>query len=821
MKKKSLIIAMFAMFAFLFLGFFSKSTVSAKYVADSNFMLFIACPGEDSSTQMNFSWHSDQKDSYVEIVKKSDGNFDKAIKVYPKTMTYTEAYPFAGTNWGVEYPDGIDKNTMFVCEAFATGLEPSTEYMYRGWANNKYTEVRNFKTAGNDGVFVFAVMADPQIYAESLASNTVNSNMNKAMANAQKLFGMDVELVLGAGDMFSHGGLLSEVNWLFSLVDIFKNAPLAASTGNHDYCDAGNGKVTIGPYLTDNVYNNPRNGCEGYGEACYYFKWNNVLFAVLDSEVGTSGYINQGEWLKQLLATETYQYVVTMCHRPAWGSGDSANVVKYWDPIFKQFNVDLFFAGHNHDYGRGSTKVGAERGQKKFPNNYICCDDTYNAPNGDGAYGGYCLVKVTPTNLFFYAYDQYDNCRDQYVFASQRTGKSNADFSKDTFMNSFKVEVVETDSTKVTLSWEKGFADNVAWVRVLDNNEKEVANAFTNSESVTSLVFGGLKANESYSYKVRVEFKDGTTETKDIAFATRINYGSYTNIEKKELSAATRLLFNPSDIKSTLLEKVNVYIDGALKAEYEPGAKYVALEKELLTDAKIIELKGVVKSDKSEVLLGTYNLVKVDPVLTVDTKDFEIEEGEESKIKASVDQEVKIIYSSSDNSILTVDENGVVKAIKAGTAQVIVSIEGTEIKKEIKVTVKAKQAETKELETPVIKIENGKLIITKVEGTTKYEIYINGSLKETIEGLEVELSKYNLSEGEYKLTVKALGNGETILDSKMSNEATYKVEKSEEPTPKPTPEPSKKGCNGGSYQAIWYVVSLLGLAVVLKKKRLF
>ncbi len=82
------------------------------------------------------------------------------------------------------------------------------------------------KQFGNDGVFVFAVMADPQIYAESLASNTVNSNMNKAMANAQKLFGMDVELVLGAGDMFSHGGLLSEVNWLFSLVDIFKNAPL-------------------------------------------------------------------------------------------------------------------------------------------------------------------------------------------------------------------------------------------------------------------------------------------------------------------------------------------------------------------------------------------------------------------------------------------------------------------------------------------------------------------------------------------------------------------------------------------------------------------
>jgi len=820
MKKKSLIIALFAMFAFLFLGFFSKSTVNAKYVADSNFMLFIACPGEDSSTQMNFSWHSDQKDSYVEIAKKSDGNFDKAIKVYPKTMTYTEAYPFTGTNWGVEYPDGIDKNTMLVCEAFATGLEPGTEYMYRGWANNKYTEVRNFKTAGNDGVFVFAVMADPQIYAESLASNTVNSNMNKAMANAQKLFGMDVELVLGAGDMYSHGGLLSEVNWLFSLVDIFKTAPLAASTGNHDYCDAGNGKVTIGPYLTDNVYNNPRNGCEGYGEACYYFKWNNVLFVVMDSEVGVQGYINQGEWLKKLLATETYQYVVAMCHRPAWGSGDSTNVVKYWDPIFKQFNVDLFFAGHNHDYGRGSTKVGAERGQKNFPNHYIVCDDARNASNVDKVnLGGYLLVQVTPQNLSYYAFDQNDILIDKYVFAAKRPMTASTDFSKKSFMETVNIEVLEEDSTKAKLSWGGDFVGNVGHIRVLDNAENEVADAFANNINITSLVFGGLKANESYSYKVRVEFKDGTTETKDVTFATRVNYGSYTNIEKKELSAATRLLFNPSDIKSTLLEKVNVYIDGALKAEYEPGAKYVALEKGLLTDAKIIELKGVVKSDKSEVLLGTYNLVKVDPVLTVDTKDFEIEEGEESKIKASVDQEVKIIYSSSDNSILTVDENGVVKAIKAGTAQVIVSIEGTEIKKEITVTVKAKQVETKELETPVIKIENGKLIITKVEGATKYEIYINGSLKETIEGLEVELSKYNLSEGEYKLTVKALGNGETILDSKMSSEATYKVEKSEDPTP--TPEPSKKGCNGGSYQAIWYVVSLLGLAVVLKKKRLF
>lgn len=814
MKKKILLFAIFMFLTVVLFGLTPSKVVKAYNLGDVD--LLIANPGEDASTQMNFSFHTTVSGVVVEIAKKSDGNFDKAIKVVPTYTSFKDAYPFIGnTQWGIDYGAGYDKEKVSVCEAFATGLEPDTEYMYRVGATN-FSETRYFKTAGKDGVFAFAVMADPQVYGQG-AADTSNATMNRAMAKAKSL-NMNLELVLSAGDESNTGGIMNEWRMLYDL-DIYKQMPLASCIGNHDALDGAGGYLGAGSYVFDNVNASPKNGPKENTEGVYYFVWNNVLFIILDSEVGVDNYKTQIKWFEKIVETVPHQYITVMYHRACWGS--SAEAAKYWYPTFEKYNIDLSFSGDNHDYGRGSTKVGAERGQKKFPNNYICCDDTYNAPNGDGAYGGYCLVKVTPNNLFFYAYDQYDNCRDQYVFASQRTGKSNADFSKETFMNSFKVEVVETDSTKVTLSWEKGFADNVAWVRVLDNNDKEVANAFTNSESVTSLVFGGLKANESYSYKVRVEFKDGTTETKDIAFATRINYGSYTNIEKKELSAATRLLFNPSDIKSTLLEKVNVYIDGALKAEYEPGAKYVALEKELLTDAKIIELKGVVKSDKSEVLLGTYNLVKVDPVLTVDTKDFEIEEGEESKIKASVDQEVKIIYSSSDNSILTVDENGVVKAIKAGTAQVIVSIEGTEIKKEIKVTVKAKQAETKELETPVIKIENGKLIITKVEGATKYEIYINGSLKETIEGLEVELSKYNLSEGEYKLTVKALGNGETILDSKMSSEATYKVEKSEEPTPKPTPEPSKKGCNGGSYQAIWYVVSLLGLAVVLKKKRLF
>ncbi len=72
------------------------------------------------------------------------------------------------------------KKKVSVCEAFATGLEPDTEYMYRVGATN-FSETRYFKTAGKDGVFAFAVMADPQVYGQG-AADTSNATMNRAMA---------------------------------------------------------------------------------------------------------------------------------------------------------------------------------------------------------------------------------------------------------------------------------------------------------------------------------------------------------------------------------------------------------------------------------------------------------------------------------------------------------------------------------------------------------------------------------------------------------------------------------------------------------------
>ena len=423
--------------AFITLLMFSIGTKTLKAADLGDVDVLIANPGEDSSTQMNFSFHTSVSGVVVEVAKKSDGNFDKAIKITPECIPHEVAYPFEGTNWGISYGNNIDRKTMNVCEAYATGLEPDTEYMYRVGAT-KFSETRYFKTAGNDGLFVFAVMADPQ--GQGSVGGTVDKNMNKAWDNAIKEFGMEIELVLGAGDMVSYGGNMSQWRTLFDY-DIFTKAPLAGSTGNHDYCDIGNGKVTIGSYLTDNAYNHPKNAPEGYTEGVYWFKWNSVLFITLDSETGTTGYHEQMVWFKEVMETVPHQYCVVMCHRPAWGSTDSTNVANIWTPVFKEYNIDLFFAGHNHDYGRGGSNVGPQRGQKDFPGNFIAVDDTHNGSNAESSKGGYCLVKVTQQGLQYLAYDQDNNIRERVNFYAQRPFEANTSFDKASFMENLKIEV--------------------------------------------------------------------------------------------------------------------------------------------------------------------------------------------------------------------------------------------------------------------------------------------------------------------------------------------------------------------------------------------
>ena len=298
-------------------------------------------------------------------------------------------------------------------------------------------------------------------------------------------------------------------------------------------------------------------------------------------------------------------------------------------------------------------------------------------------------------------------------------------------------------------------------------------------------VFGGLKANTDYpGYKVEVEFEDGTKETKEISFRTEIDYGKYNGITSKELSTTIRLILDPTNIKGKLFEKVNVYVNGELKTSIEPTAKFAALEKSWITGTEKVELKGVVETNKAEVLVGEYQFGQTEqpkPELTVETEKLVLTEGETGEIKASATENGKVVYTSSDATVAKVDANGKVTALKAGEATITVTVEGTEEKKEVKVTVLEKVEEH---------------VHNFVEGKCEC-----GETDPNYEPPHV----HNFVEGKCEC-------GET--------DPNYKPEVKPDPDPEPQPEPEPAGgCKGGAIQNVFYLISALGLAFVLRKKR--
>ncbi|HKM29490.1 MAG TPA: metallophosphoesterase family protein, partial [Bacilli bacterium] len=483
MKRKSILSLLIVFLLFTSFVFLKDSKVKAATASDV--FLLITNPGEDMSTQMNVNYHTDIAGTYVELALKSAGNFNNATKVYGECAA--PKYGFEGTNFGIDW--GIGKSeSKFVCEVYLKDLTPGTEYMYKAGKTNM-SEPYYFKTAGHDENFAFAVMADPQIYAIGQQAN-VNANMNSAMQIAGTL-GWELELVLGAGDMVNQGGIMDNWRMLYDL-DIYKEMPLAGSTGNHDYCDGGNAKVPTSS-ITDHVYNNPKNSYAGKTEGMYWFKRDSALFIVMDSE-DIAAYDKQITWFIDICENVPHQYLFVMAHRPPWGSTDSDGVAAKWVPVFNKYNLDMYFGGHNHDYGRGSIKEGPARGQAKFSNRYVCADDTYNASNAEANKGGYCLINITPTGFYFRAYDQFGTCRDQAVYPAQRTNAPATTFTKSSFMNTIKAEVVDTNTTKATLSWGAEGYGHINYVTLSKTDNTVVKNVFADSDISTSFEFTGLKA---------------------------------------------------------------------------------------------------------------------------------------------------------------------------------------------------------------------------------------------------------------------------------------------------------------------------------------
>lgn len=331
-------------FLFFLMSIFALGNALA---AQPDAYTIITNPGEDASKEMHISWHSDMgvEGCFVEYTKKADINWENAEKVMGK-------YEISTTWDGIDTRIGTNRFTQDIklhkYGAVLKNLEPNTDYMYRIGLNT-LSETRYFKTAGANE-FSFAWISDYHHY-DPLPSRMTNA-MNMITTLISKSQGID--FILSTGDDVAYGGSHSYWKDLFTN-NHYKDYMWVTMNGNHDNMDMTDTKNSPA-YFRDTHYN-PRNGYHGQEGVSYWFRYNNILWIVLNTEdLNNEAQVPKAqEWAAEVIRKNPSQYIFFAQHYQWFGGNTGSYSSKgftRWNTFFDKWGVDLAFGGNEHIYVR-------------------------------------------------------------------------------------------------------------------------------------------------------------------------------------------------------------------------------------------------------------------------------------------------------------------------------------------------------------------------------------------------------------------------------------------------------------------------------------
>jgi calcineurin-like phosphoesterase family protein/K319-like protein/purple acid phosphatase-like protein len=220
-----------------------------------------------------------------------------------------------------------------------TGLQPGTKYYYEvpGYGSGSFVTA----PAATATAVKFLAYGD----SRSTPSNheTVASRMRTRIAADPALQSM----VLHDGDFIASD---TEADWTSqyfvsgatypNMRALQTDVPMIGARGNHEGTGAVYKKYFPYPYA-----------------AGYYwsFDYGPVHVTVVDNYTSFTSGSAQYNWLVNDLASTTKPWKVILTHEPGWGAGTHANnttIQSVIHPLVKQYGVDLFINGHNHNYAR-------------------------------------------------------------------------------------------------------------------------------------------------------------------------------------------------------------------------------------------------------------------------------------------------------------------------------------------------------------------------------------------------------------------------------------------------------------------------------------
>lgn len=309
----------------------------------------VTCPGEDVSSQMNVSWAADtsywQRVGYVLFTTKKDVEWKRAKKVFPQVRlcsTFDSVYSKTADNQNF-----YERVCFYKCDAALDGLTPDTEYKYAIiYRDADIKDVHYFKTAGAKK-WSACIISDFHSYTP-LPKRLVAATemMDKVFA-----YDPDIDWVLHLGDICAWGGSYSFWRRLYR-EPYFYNYMWAGVNGNHD-------NMTRKYKLSNEFFRDasfyPRNGYEGEKGVCYFFKYSNVLFIMLNNEDmrKPEGLAAAQDWVRKVVAENPAKFIV-VCEHYQWFFGEDGRSSQYqrWRELFDELGVDLALSANNHIYVR-------------------------------------------------------------------------------------------------------------------------------------------------------------------------------------------------------------------------------------------------------------------------------------------------------------------------------------------------------------------------------------------------------------------------------------------------------------------------------------
>lgn len=306
------------------------------------------CPAQNTGKAMNVSWAADTAihHSHVLYTLKSDKLWRHAKRVDPEQYlctTFDSIYsqiPVVGNVW--------ERHVFWKCGATLNGLKKDTEYMYRIMTGDRTTGsmTHYFKTAG-------AKRWSAAIISDFHTWNPLPDRLTAAMTMIDTIEAVDksIDWVLHLGDVIAWGGSYSYWQRLYREPN-FHDFMWAGVNGNHD--NMSRKYELTNKYFRDaNHY--PRNGYEGEMGVCYYFKYGDALFIMLNNEDmrSDSALRVAQQWFRQVVAKEKARYIIA-CEHYQWFDGPTGKDSQYgrWKDVFDECGVDLALSGNSHIYNR-------------------------------------------------------------------------------------------------------------------------------------------------------------------------------------------------------------------------------------------------------------------------------------------------------------------------------------------------------------------------------------------------------------------------------------------------------------------------------------